>query len=1057
MDSCTRAVQSKFYRGFYNWGHLVARKPCTIILISVVVCLAFSARLFSVFRNPLPSETEQSRLWVPQDAQAIDDMNRFEASFSKFYRRNVVVFTSSTPGGNVLTSAALTDMLHFDTTVKNELFAWKGEDDDLDLGNVSYSDVCAQTASTSHPNATSCISFGHPLELWQKLDGSFDFAYSDANLAAQVDSGKGIDTTLFPPSSNRTVDVGSIFGGIQRDSNGHIMSAASVRFTYLLKEADNGEAIRNAAEAWEDQMNHLVGPEWTYSGLSKGSVSDGPVRWTSTNIAAYPQTAGAIPRELSNNISGDLVAVQASYFIILLYAMLIFGRLQPSRSRVLLAIAGVVGVGMSVAVAYGFSTLFVPVNPVVNVLPFILIGIGVDDMFVLIFALEKQPIDQPVTERMATAMAHAGVSITITSITDLFAFLLGTMSRLPALSGFCTFAAIGILFDFIFQITFFAGWMAFDAYRERKQKVDLCPCLCSPTPATTGCSICPWTYNACNPSITTYGMRPFIVKYYVPLLRKTSVKVIIIIAFAALTGFSSYGASKLQQNFRYRWFVNDDAKLQEAFDMQDTYYATTGSPVYITTPASSEVEYHTIAGQQKLIQMATSVQADQWVEPNTLSSWYPQFVDWLAACDDVLTGDDGNPCARRSCSRTYSEGSRLLFPHCSNAKAQRDADGILLTETLSYNGAPVTLPLAGSSDVKSLVDESGAAVPSGSYVPPASFYSWLDQFITDSTIGSSFNSDIVWQSTAPVRSAAQVAEGLTAARMRVTGVQLVVADKQVSAMRSMRDTVNEVNYGSSYPYTFGYLFYEQYAIITNEAILNLALALCAVIAITLIIIANFGATVLVALMVVLVDVDILGLLWWWDLSIDSVAVINLVLAIGLALDYAVHIAHAFMQTPGSRQERVDKALEEMGTPVLHGAFSTFLAVLVLSVSKSYIFRVFFKMFFGICVFGVLHGLVLLPVLLSLIGPAYVDHGAKVHPNTSSKPSGIAISSTAQGGTVEATPSSQDVTSAPPSPPGSEQGGDSPRTWAQARPSSAPLPHAEPFGTTSQNKVAPYIV
>merc|ERR1719421_185080 len=129
------------------------------------------------------------------------------------------------------------------------------------------------------------------------------------------------------------------------------------------------------------------------------------------------------------------------------------------------------------------------------------------------------------------------------------------------------------------------------------------------------------------------------------------------------------------------------------------------------------------------------------------------------------------------------------------------------------------------------------------------------------------------------------------------------------------------------------------------------------------------------LCVLMVDVNILGLMWLWGLTIDSVAIINLVLAIGLAVDYSVHVAHAFLQTPGTRQHRVDKALEEMGTAVVHGALSTFLAVLVLSLSKSYIFRIFFKQFFGICVFGASHGLVLLPTILSLVGPAYVETGA----------------------------------------------------------------------------------
>ena len=55
---------------------------------------------------------------------------------------------------------------------------------------------------------------------------------------------------------------------------------------------------------------------------------------------------------------------------------------------------------------------------------------------------------------------------------------------------------------------------------------------------------------------------------------------------------------------------------------------------------------------------------------------------------------------------------------------------------------------------------------------------------------------------------------------------------------------------------------------------------------------------------------------------------------------------------------------------------TLTQVLILSTSKSYIFVIFFKQFFGICLFGALHGLLLLPVLLSLIGPDPVDVGAR---------------------------------------------------------------------------------
>jgi len=262
----------------------------------------------------------------------------------------------------------------------------------------------------------------------------------------------------------------------------------------------------------------------------------------------------------------------------------------------------------------------------------------------------------------------------------------------------------------------------------------------------------------------------------------------------------------------------------------------------------------------------------------------------------------------------------------------------------------------------------------------------------------------------------------------------VSASDRVDTMMTMRDSVSGAAFGSSYPYAFPYLFYEQFRIIVGEVITNLCLALLAVILITLLMIVNCLATALVALMIILTDVDILGMMWYWGLSIDSIAAINLVLAIGLALDYSVHIAHAFMRTPGpSRQARVDAALEEMGTPVIHGCASTFLAVVVLSSSSSYVFRVFFRMFFGIVLFGGGHGLILLPVLLSLIGPEYVGGdggsgaghgGAHVPEMTLSSPNDIkSASPVAELAAMRATPPSPKATSsAPPSPPESESSG-----------------------------------
>lgn len=126
---------------------------------------------------------------------------------------------------------------------------------------------------------------------------------------------------------------------------------------------------------------------------------------------------------------------------------------------------------------------------------------------------------------------------------------------------------------------------------------------------------------------------------------------------------------------------------------------------------------------------------------------------------------------------------------------------------------------------------------------------------------------------------------------------------------------------------------------------------------------------LISFSIISTIICILGVMFYWDLVIDHVAVINLILAVGLAVDYSAHIGHTFMLKKGSKDERAIEAIGSIGAAVLNGALSTFLAVVLLSASESYVFRVLFKQFFATVVLGVGHGLILLPVLLSIVGPA----------------------------------------------------------------------------------------
>lgn len=100
------------------------------------------------------------------------------------------------------------------------------------------------------------------------------------------------------------------------------------------------------------------------------------------------------------------------------------------------------------------------------------------------------------------------------------------------------------------------------------------------------------------------------------------------------------------------------------------------------------------------------------------------------------------------------------------------------------------------------------------------------------------------------------------------------------------------------------------------------------------------------------------------------------------MDYCVHIGHAFAHATGKGDERVRHALHTMASSVFKGGLTTFIGVMMLSIASSDAFRTFFKMLFCTVVLGVYHGLVVLPVLLSLIGdyvvPVHVEAGIKTN-------------------------------------------------------------------------------
>ncbi|XP_063727717.1 patched domain-containing protein 3-like [Symsagittifera roscoffensis] len=154
----------------------------------------------------------------------------------------------------------------------------------------------------------------------------------------------------------------------------------------------------------------------------------------------------------------------------------------------------------------------------------------------------------------------------------------------------------------------------------------------------------------------------------------------------------------------------------------------------------------------------------------------------------------------------------------------------------------------------------------------------------------------------------------------------------------------------------------------DELIRNMLLAFAAALLVNLLLLANIVTCLLVLMCVVMTMVDTAGLMYFWGTDVNFITATYIILSIGLAVDYSAHIGLAFMKNTGLRKERIQKCLMEIGRAVFNGGFSNCLALVPLAFCTSYAFTTFFQTFMLVSILALYHGLIFLPVALSIIGP-----------------------------------------------------------------------------------------
>jgi hypothetical protein len=209
---------------------------------------------------------------------------------------------------------------------------------------------------------------------------------------------------------------------------------------------------------------------------------------------------------------------------------------------------------------------------------------------------------------------------------------------------------------------------------------------------------------------------------------------------------------------------------------------------------------------------------------------------------------------------------------------------------------------------------------------------------------------------------------IIASRFLIQAVNISGTNQEKDMVKELRQICanSALNASVFHPY---FVFFDQFELVRPTSIQCMIFGALIMMLISFIFIPNILCCFWVAFCIVSIECGVAGYMSLWDVSLDSISMINLIMCIGFSVDFTAHICYAYMSSKKRRpEERVKECLYSLGLPIVQGALSTILGLLALLLAGTYIFLVFFKMVFLVIFIGALHGLFLLPVLLSLFGP-----------------------------------------------------------------------------------------
>ncbi|KAF8360665.1 ptc-1, partial [Pristionchus pacificus] len=761
-----------------------------------------------------------------------------------------------------------------------------------------------------------------------------------------------------------------ILGAAKRDVSGALQAASALQSVFLVA-SPNDVYLRFKTSASLLSKPQLADTNWTTAAAEEVIVSwqraftqllykhKHNFETTENGVekerrTIHPLASTSIADMLEEFCQFNYTIILVGYGLMLVYAMVTQLRtercLPAAHSCMGLAFAGVVTVTFASVAGLGMATWFgIEFNAATTqIVPFLTLGIGVDNMFMLLHNYHDV-VAMSNRNEMGVLLRETGMSILCTSTNNILSFLAGTLLPIPALRSFCAQSTILLTFNFIAILTIYPAVISIDLRRRKAGKRDILCCLPDPVeenyrqskqqpgrkPMNGEASYrnlisktshhqkeievddsLSHGHHGFLEEVVPYTLHAAIRNYYIPFISNKCVKVAVIMASIGLCVVAVMGMQQASIGLELSDVLPEHTAPAAFLKARDSYFSFYPMFAVLKGP---HIDY---PHQQQLIEnYRNTIGASQYVIKNARGQ--PSEAYWLGMMRDWLMSIQNQ--TDQAIARGQIDVATASIHHSNSTKI---SDAALTGFKLLCSHGEKYECMGRVGKVR-LVDATGVINPDGFYNYLTAWFN-QDNMMYYVTQASFFPNPPSW--AVNVSGVVPAAEPLAYSQIPFYLTGLTNTPVIVEVIKEIRSICDDFTIRGlpNFPQGIAFTFWEQYLHLNGnlmQAIATIALAVFVVLSVLLF---NPWAAASILAILVCMTIQLAGFLGWAGIKMNPVSAVTLITAVGIGVEFTAHVVLAFLTSLGNRQERMAAAVDRVFVPVIHGALSTLLGILMLA-------------------------------------------------------------------------------------------------------------------------------